>query len=135
MIHIRTLIFVRSIAGYNDESPPVTFINELMSRELAVKDHNSHRWASHIKQLLHDNDRPSAADILARPLKKVRWKKMVKEAVFKKWTENLWEAAEEMSTMQFLTPRPTASDSCTQLGRAYTMHCPYLKQQLGPSCL
>ena len=79
-------------------------INELVSQQLTVKDHNinSHSWASHIKQLLHDYGLPSAGDVLARPRKKVRWKKMVKVAAFKKRTEKLRDAAEEMSTMEFL---------------------------------
>ena len=48
---------------------------------------------------------PPRADILARPPKKVRWKKTVKAAVFKTWTKKLWEAVEEMSTMEFLNPQ------------------------------
>ena len=99
---IRTLTFFRRIAGYSEQSPPATFINELVSRQLAVKHHNSHSWASHIKQLLHDYGLASTANILERPANKLRWKKMINAAVFKKWTEKLWDAAEEMSTMEFL---------------------------------
>ena len=49
MIHIGTLTLFRNIAGYNDQSQPATFFNELVFRQLAVKDHSPHSWASGVK--------------------------------------------------------------------------------------
>ena len=102
LLHIRTLTFFRSAMAADAETPPAIYMQELLQRQLAVKDATSASWINHIKQLLRRYHLPSAYDITANPPPKKVWKDMVKRAVLDEWTADLQEQASLMPTLQHL---------------------------------
>ena len=102
IIDIKTLCFFRNIADCNHASPPSKFINELIWRQLAMKQGDSASWAVHVKEITRKYSLPTAHEVFMNPPRKQAWKSMVKEAVYRYWTERLQDQAQQMTTLQLL---------------------------------
>ena len=76
--------------------------HEVVHRQLALKDHSSASWTTHVRKLLSRYSLPSAYEIMARPPSKLQWKKCVKRALEDFWTEKLRSDAAEQSSMRYL---------------------------------
>ena len=76
--------------------------HEVVHRQLALKDHSSASWTTHVRKLLSRYSLPSAYEIMARPPSKPQWKKSVKRALEDFWTEKLRSDAAEQSSMRYL---------------------------------
>ena len=78
------------------------YIKEVIKHQLITKDLTSSSWASHVKKLLQKYSLPTAFSLLQHPPKREAWKKSVKQAVHSYWTQDLREAASEMSSLIYL---------------------------------
>ena len=76
--------------------------NQLIRRQLLMKDNTSHSWAIHIKLLLDRYNLPSAFDLLNQTPSKDRWKSLVDKAVNEYWMDLLKAEANCKSTLSFL---------------------------------
>ena len=83
-------------------TPPSIFIRELISSQLAMKDNSSSSWTSHVMSLLCEHNLPSASILMEDTPEKKKWKEVVNEAVYNKWTQRLKDDAEEKSTLRYL---------------------------------
>lgn len=102
-LDVKILTMLRHIAAADKNSPPVMYIKDLIVRQLVIKDFNSNSWVIRVRKLLNKDQLPSAYDLLEMPPKKNPWKKMVMTAIHRRWTKDLQQEAEEMSTLQYMS--------------------------------
>ncbi len=114
---IRTLSLFRNIVGGDSKCPPVRYVKEMISHQLAVKGINSSSWTSHVRKLLTKYQLPQASALLESPPSKQVWRHMVKTAVHDKWTQQLREDAEKKSTLQYLNLSQCRTDKLHQVWR------------------
>ena len=101
-LDLKTLTFFRNTVAADANTPPAIYMQELITRQLAMKDEGSASWVNHIKRLTRKYDLPSPYEIALNPPSKAAWKSHARDAVIYKWTADLQEQAREMSTMEFL---------------------------------
>ena len=101
-IHIRTLSLFRSLSDADRKPSPVRLVNEVIGRQLAMKDIDSSSWASWVKRILLNYDLPNAFSIYENPPDKHRWGRMVRDVVYSTWTDRLLEQSSSMSSLKHL---------------------------------
>lgn len=101
-LDIRVLSLFRRIVAADVKTPPALYIQDLITRQLAMKEESSSSWVNHVKQLLRKYQLPSAYNVVLHPPKKKMWKRMIEKAVMSTWTTELQEEAMEKSTLEFL---------------------------------
>ena len=102
LLHIRALGMFRNIADCKGKSNPVSFINNVISRQIVMKSSTSYSWAAYIRRILHKYNLPSAYDILLHPPSANRWKRLIRTTVYDYWTTIFRTDAEKMSSLKYL---------------------------------
>jgi hypothetical protein len=101
-IDIRTLGLFRDVLAADSSSPPAVYMQNLIKRQLAMKDPENSSWAMYVVKKLQMYSLPTALDITQNPPKKKRWKKLVKAAVHAYWTHQLHTEAKGKTTLELL---------------------------------
>ena len=102
MIHIRTLCLFRNIVAADGNSPPATYIRDLVTRQLAMKDVKSASWVIYVCKLLRQYQLPTAYSMVDGAPRKATWKRTVKLTVLSTWDKLLHEQADTKSTLSLL---------------------------------
>ena len=82
--------------------------HSIIARQLAMKDMSSKSWLTLVRELLQQYSLPSAFLLLEHPLKKERWKNMLKSAINQFWEKELRRKAAEKSTLKLLNAEACA---------------------------
>ena len=122
LLDIRTLTLLRSTLAIDPGNPPLTYIRDLVVRQLAMKDGSSASWACHVKKLLSKYHLPPAGDLASTPPSKDSWKRQVKEAVHSWWTDKLRVEAALKSTLEYLNIDHARTDTLHPVW--YDLTCP-----------
>ena len=101
-LHIRILTLFRNIIAAKPDNPPANFIKEIIHRQLTVKDLSSQSWIIYTRKLLIRYNLPSAFSLYNDPPAKDQWMRLVKDAVFAKWTAELVDDARNMTSLIYL---------------------------------
>ncbi len=101
-LDVKTLTFFRNAVAADVRTPPAMYMQELLFRQLAIKDVDSSSWVNHVKRLTRKYDLPSPYEIALNPPSKQSWKVHVKEAVLYRWTEVFQEQARGMKSLKYL---------------------------------
>ena len=110
LLDIRTLTLLRSAIAGNPSCPPLEYVKELITHQLAVKSQGSESWTTHVRKLLEKYKLPPASELLEYTPGKKEWKAAVKRAVHEKWSEDLCAEAMSMSTLQYLNIDQCSTD-------------------------
>ena len=73
---------------------------DLVRRQLAMKDLQSHSWVITVRNILAKYNLPSAYTLLQQNRRRSQWKRQVKAAVVYYWNRKLKEAAQPKKTMK-----------------------------------
>ena len=111
LIHTRILLLFRSITSGNASILPVAYIQEIITRQLAMKDLDSRSWCTIVKKLLTQYDLPPASTILERKPRKIEWTAMVNRAIRGWWTKELRKEAGKKSSLQLINLDKCAAGS------------------------
>ena len=101
-IHVRTLLFFRSIAEGRGQEGPLDFVNSVIERQLALKGMDSSSWTAWVRRILLHYGLPNAFDVLRHPPEKTYWRKMVRSTIYQHWTDLLLSQKEQMSSLAYL---------------------------------
>ena len=132
-------------------------LRDIIIRQHAMKDANSHSWVIYIEEVLRRYDLPTIASLILEPVSKGVWKAVIKDKVFSYWRDLLQDQALEKSTLHHLNPimqhnkthlsldialNPTmvkrANIKCRILTSTYSLQYNryhYYKQVSRPTCL
>ena len=97
LIHIKMLTFFGSVLRREGSTD-----NQVIKRQLAMKDLTSSSWVVQIRTILHKYQLPSAYKLAQNPPEKLKWKRLVKDTVNAYWTKILTEKAQSMKTLSLL---------------------------------
>ena len=75
---------------------------DILERQLAIKDLNTHSWIATVRVTLDKYQLPSAYNIFNYPRPKEEWKRVTKSAVYSHWEKRLKEEAATKSSLQYL---------------------------------
>jgi hypothetical protein len=81
---------------------PQSLEYDLVRRQLAIKDLQSHSWVTTVRIILAKYNLPSAYTLLQQNRRKTQWKRQVKAAVVYYWNSKLKEAAQSKKTMKYI---------------------------------
>ncbi|VDH94176.1 Hypothetical predicted protein [Mytilus galloprovincialis] len=95
-LHIRQL----NLLGCIIRSENLT-LNKILRRQISTKSETSDSWFTYIDKLLVQYDLPSAAKMVINPPCKLLWKKNVKLAIDKFWTQKLLLDCQNKSTLSY----------------------------------
>ncbi|CAC5378829.1 unnamed protein product [Mytilus coruscus] len=95
-LHIRQLNLLGSII----RSENLT-LNQILKRQISTQSETSDSWFTYIDKLLVQYDPPSTAKLVKNPPCKLSWKKNVKLAIDKFWTQKLLLDCQNKSTLSY----------------------------------
>ena len=81
---------------------------EVMKRQLSMKDLDSHSWTVDLRLLLHKYELPGAFSLTMATLGKELWKRMVKDKVTEHWESKLREQMRNRKTLEYMNPEVCA---------------------------
>ncbi|CAC5387499.1 unnamed protein product [Mytilus coruscus] len=76
-------------------------LNQILKRQISTKSETSDSWFTYIDKLLVQYDLPSAVKMVTNPPCKLSWKKNVKLAIDKFWTQRLLLDCQKKSTLSY----------------------------------
>ena len=97
LIHIKTLTLFGQIMRRQD-----SIEYEIVERQLAIKEDNSHSWSIHVKLLLETYGLPSPLQLLYCMATKDQWRKCVTTHVHKLWYDQLKTEARAKKTLNHI---------------------------------
>ena len=100
MVHIQTLKYLLALLASG-------ITREVVLRQHATKSDKSASWVVYARSLLQTYELPTIMDLYNDPPTKLRWKKMVTEAVNREATRMITEEAQLKSTLKYLNPAVT----------------------------
>ena len=96
-LDIRMLSLFNRVASINNSKEW-----EIVRRQLAMKDMNSHSWVVHVRKVLSKYSLPSAFEMFNNPMKKEEFKKKIKEHIRSYWEKKLQDGCKEKSSLKYL---------------------------------
>jgi hypothetical protein len=96
-IHVRMLTLFGNIIRRQG-----TVEYEIIQRQLACKDLNSHSWVTQIRIVLARYGLPSAYALVKSPPTKSQWKITVNKTVHETWMRDLKDKAQDMTSLEYL---------------------------------
>ena len=81
---------------------------EVMKRQLSMKDLDSHSWTVDLRLLLHKYELPGAFSLTMATPGKELWKRMVKDKVTEHWESKLREQMRNRKTLEYMNPEVCA---------------------------
>jgi hypothetical protein len=97
-LHIATLTFVAGMCRRES-----SLERDILLRQVAMKDSNSHSWVVHIQRLLIHYRLPTIPSLLDSPPQKLAWSNRVRAAVTNTWEATIKDEAIQMKTLSYLT--------------------------------
>ena len=97
MLHQKTLTLFIAILNR-----PGTPEQQIITRQLLMKDSTSSSWTSKLRLILFKYHLPMALQLTEFPPTKARWKRMVKSAINTHWENKLKDEAGKKKTLRFL---------------------------------
>lgn len=94
-LHKRQLSLLFSVISSNN-----TTLRQVMTRQLALGDELTTSFFNRVSRTLELYELPAIQDLLARVPTKLQWKKLTRQALSDYWTRNLFEEANNKSTLQ-----------------------------------
>ena len=97
--HLRAHTLFGSIISHPN---PSNVITSVVTRQLAMKGHNSSSWTTYIKTLCIKYALPSPCGLSQDPPNKKAWKKQIRSAIFDFWTAKLRKEAAEKKSLAMI---------------------------------
>lgn len=91
--------------------------NDIIRRQLVMKDLQSHSWTTQVRVLLHKYSLPDAFTLLLKPVEITAWKRHLRKTITNYWLRHLREEASTMSSLTFLNLQACNLDHIHQVWR------------------